>query len=44
MLNLLALGNAYDYENLGFITVKKVSNGDTLLVQLFVYGSTFTYN
>lgn len=40
MLNLLALGNACDYDNLGLITVKKVSIRGTFWIQEVVYEST----
>ena len=40
MLNLLALGNTYDYDNLGLITVKKVSIRGTFWIQEVVYEST----
>ena len=40
MLNLLALGDAYDYENLGLNTVRKVSIRGTFWVQKVVYEFT----
>ena len=40
MLNLLALGDAYDYENLGLVTVRKVSIRGTFWIQKVVYEFT----